>query len=137
MLVWISERHRHQLKLSRFADRELIEVEDLARTSFPDCADLSDSLIFWWKRGASILRIDGRLLRKDDRFDGVLAPVDGFPTEDELVELGELVEEIASGSTAELESTPLDTFGECILFLAVKSRENNASRTNMMRDANR
>jgi hypothetical protein len=90
VLGWAIERHRRTLKASRFRSREPIPVEQLVAAYVTDDAESRVRLVYWWKRAASILRIDAELLRPDDRFDRELAPVPGFPIEDELVELNEL-----------------------------------------------
>ena len=116
LLVRLAESHRRKERLSRFADRDPIDLDELVPSSFPKNGDLIEPLRYWWNRAASILRIDPRLLRREDRFDEMLGPVKGHPVEDEVSELGDLVEEAAPASK-ELKS-PLNTFGECVLYLA-------------------
>lgn len=121
VLVWMTELHRRKSRTLRFSGRDLIEIQDIVKTSFPQQQEISDLLIYWWGKAASILRIDGRLLRSDDRFDGVLSRIRGFPTEDESDELCEIIEEISPDSHTKLALNPLETFGECVLFLAIES----------------
>jgi len=114
----MAEKHRRKVKLSRFDDREIIDVKDLVRSSFPANADLSEPLVYWWNRAASVLRIDPQLLRKDDRFDRILAPVRGYLSRDEIDELDDLIEKVLPKFSKRLQSTPLNTFGECVLYFA-------------------
>ncbi len=118
VLVWMTERHRRKTKLLRFTGREFIDVEDLIRSSFPTNANISYSLVFWWNRAAAVLRIDPRLIRKGDRFDGILAPVKGCFSRDEIMELDDLIEEVLPKFSKQLQATPLNTFGECVLYFA-------------------
>jgi hypothetical protein len=116
-LVWFSERHRRRVKSARFDDREPLEVEYMVRTSFPESKDF-DSLVYWWRHAAATLRIDARLIRVEDRFDGALGPVPGYPTADEIEELGAMVQEIVPDCSKRLNGRTLDTFGQYVRFLA-------------------
>ena len=120
VLARIVEQHRRRLKASRFADREPIEAERLVATYFANDndTDYHNELIYWWKKAASILGIDARLLRPTDRFDCELAPVPGFSlTEDELVEMGELIDEIDPDHSEGQKYKP-ETLGDYVEFLA-------------------
>ncbi|MEO1497382.1 MAG: hypothetical protein AAFV43_09555 [Planctomycetota bacterium] len=119
--LWKVEQHRRSVKCRRLADRAKLSVADLVRKSFPNQRDISDDLEHWWVKSASILRLDPGLLRSEDRFDGVLSPVDGYLGEDEIEELGAIVEEQAPGSITLVDRT-LDTFGDYVLHMATYSK---------------
>jgi hypothetical protein len=122
VLAALSERERRRLKISRFVARELVPVDRLIESLPGRTAFTGSSLVQCWKTAASVLKIDPRLLRPSDRFDHELAPVKGFPVEDELVELGELLQEVIdeSGMTEDYANCDLklETFGEYVRFLA-------------------
>ena len=118
---WICEPHRLALKTARFHARELVSVARLVETLDGNNACCHASLMYWWETAASLLKVDARLLRSGDRFDQELAPVKGFPIEDELVSLGELLAEVIERSalahTIARQSLRLDTFGEYVELL--------------------
>ena len=114
---WIVDRERLRLKRLRFKNREFVDVDELIKKHFPDVPDIQDSMVHWWNRAASILEIDPRLLRPDDRFDDKLAPVAGFLMSDEILELEELIDDLGLST-----ETKLNTLGEYVLFLARQRR---------------
>jgi hypothetical protein len=114
-LGWVSERQRRKLKTLRFKTRTPVPVEELVAAHFRDDVDSRERLVYWWKRGASLLGVDATLLRPDDRFDCELAPVAGFLAEDELVDLDELIDEL--GFAAQRPPGKLETFGEYVQFV--------------------
>lgn len=126
LLGWITERYRKAVKTSRFTSRQPIPVNDLVAMHFAADSNSIDALVHWWKRAASLLGIDPRLLRPSDRFDRELAPVTGFPVEDELGQLDGLIEELCQGQQQN-EIPKLGTFGECVLYLAGHARVNRAA----------
>lgn len=118
VISWVMQKHRRRLKASRFATRPTIAVDQLIAESYSSEPEYHDVLAHWWKKSAAILGIDARLLRSKDRFDRELAPVAGFPVEDEIVQLDELIDDLALGEQLSQTALKLETFGEYVWFLA-------------------
>jgi len=104
---------------TRFAAREPLDIDKQVRDAYPEHEYLADTLIDYWGKTASILKIDGRMLRTTDRFDNILAPVPGYPIEDEVDDLSEFVQEALEGTGVSTELAEIKTFGDCLLLLAL------------------
>lgn len=135
ILGWGIERHRRRLKASRFAVREAVSVECQVEACFGGDVESRRSLENWWKKLAHILRIAPDLLRADDRFDRELAPLAGFPTEDELDEVNDLI--IDLGLADECQRQQIETFGECVRFLSEHGSENGSGKGGRKRETER
>ena len=106
-------------------------MEQLVAIYASDDAEARQELAQWWNKVASVLRIDAGLLRPSDRFDSELAPLAGFPIEDEIVALNDLIDDLGLSDQQKQQLSRLETFGELVSFLScamsVRS-ENEATR---------
>lgn len=118
LVGWGFETHRRKLKRCRFSDRNLIPVDTIVSKHFGD-SEKHSQLIYWWNEVSKKLKLDARKLRPDDRFDKELAPVEGFVTEDETIQLDDLIDDLGLSQVRLKSNKTLDTIGELVEFLAL------------------
>ena len=87
--VHTTAKKRLQIKQSRFAQRDSMSLESIARTYYPTFN--ADEVTRLWVLVAQTLALDAEKLRPTDRFDSEFAPVKGYLTEDELVDLEDIL----------------------------------------------
>ncbi len=84
-------KQRLKLKHSRFAQRDSMPLELIAATYYPTFN--KDEVKRVWALVGKTLALDAKTLRPTDRFANELAPVKGFLTEDELVDLEDVLKQ--------------------------------------------
>jgi hypothetical protein len=120
LIGWGLESHRRQLKRGRLSDRNSIPVDTIVSKHFDD-AEKHAQLIYWWNEVSKTLKLDARKLRPDDRFDKELAPVEGFITEDETIQLNDLIDDLGLSQVRLKSNKTLDTIAELVEFLAMNA----------------
>ena len=119
------DKYRIQLKRKRFAAR--------ASKSFSQIYDeyfKSEGLPFQivskvWLNTAEKLRLDPQKLRPTDRFGYELAPVKGYPVEDEILDLADILNDIKDSETLDLQLIDL---GKFVVFVSKQQCESSSQQ---------
>jgi hypothetical protein len=86
-----SDRRRIAEKRNRFSERDDLSLEDIYRTFYENRGVERLRFAAEWEKVAAILKLEPGRLRPEDRFDGVLRPVEGYLSEDEMVDLDDYI----------------------------------------------
>lgn len=125
LLGMYAEYVRLRKKKYRFADRENLPIEEIYLRYYSGSGLATDSVLDIWKGLSKCFSIAPGLLRPSDRFDTQLAPVRGFPTEDELIDVEEYICERAARLGVSFEMNKLETLDDVIRLLALPIYEHD------------
>lgn len=108
------EFNRIKERRLRFAHRKQIAVSDIYNQFYSKIINDKERFVFLWTKIGEILKIDPRLLRPDDRFDGILAPVKGSEINDELEDIDDFFSDVVSSSGHDYFACEIKTIDDLI-----------------------
>jgi hypothetical protein len=114
LVVRISESERVEEKKARIYNRDILSVTTIFQKFYSHANFDEEEFSEVWNEIANILKMEAGKLRPTDRFDYELKSTDGYPVEDEIVELEYYLRDECKKRSISLEEYKLETLDDFI-----------------------
>ena len=125
VLGWLIGQNRLKIKRDRFKKRENISLEEIYAQFYQGCGYSKNGFKELWMTISTTLKLDPGKLRPDDSFKANLGSVNGFPVEDELIYLEDMVIAKCNEFGIEYKHIKLYTIDDFIKFMLKNSEFKN------------
>jgi hypothetical protein len=116
-LGWFIGKKRLGQRAARILGRDSVPLDSVYDKYYATSGLSREDVLKYWKLVASTLKIDPTRMRPEDRFREEYSPVKGYPVEDELVDLEELVRQRCKSLRLDYSKVKIGTLDEFIRFM--------------------